>query len=579
MTRSRWTPAILAALLVLGLAIAGCGGGRLPVTAASATGNDINPVTRGQLATGGTLRWPLSRIPPNFNDHELDGPGIENDSVLGALLPRPFTFDAAGAPRVNKEYFESIELTSTEPKQVVTYRINPQAVWYDGTPITVADFQAQWKALSGRDPAFRVASTQGYDTVENVAPGRDDREVVVTFTARYADWRALFDMLYPASTNADPNVFNTGWKRQPLTTAGPFKLASLNQTTKTITLVRNEKWWGRPAKLERIIYRAMDPDAQVDALANGEIDFIDVGSDLNRFQRAQAIPGVTVRRAGASNLVTITLGGASGALTDVHVRRALAMGIDRERIAQALITPLGVAPAPLGNHLFLANQNGYQDNSGDVGEYNPHQARALLDEAGWRLTNGIRVKAGKELTIRYVFPAQITQEEQTAELVQGMLGMIGVKVSIEAMPADDFFQNFIAPGNFDLTSLVQAGTPFPISSSKPIYANPTRGPDGRLDIHQNYARIGSEEIDRLFDQATAELDPAKATQLANEIDARIWWEVHSLALYQRPDIVATNPNLANFGAFGIASKAYEDIGFVRRSTQAVGIDARPAWRK
>jgi peptide/nickel transport system substrate-binding protein len=424
----------------------------------------------------------------------------------------------------------------------------------------VADFQAQWKALSGSNPAFRVASTQGYDKIENVAPGRDEREVVVTFKTRYADWPALFDMIYPASTNADPNVFNTGWKRQPLTTAGPFKLASLDQTAKTITLVRNEKWWGRPAKLERIIYRVMDADAQVDALANGEIDFIDVGSDLNRFQRAQAIQGVTVRRAGASNLVNITINGTSGVLTDAHVRQALAMGIDRERIAQALIAPLGVAPAPLGNHIFLANQKGYQDNSGDIGRYNPQRARALLDEAGWRLTSSVRTKDGKDLAVRYVIPAQVTQEEQTAELVQGMLSKIGVKVSIEAVPDNDFYQ-FISSGNFDFTALVWAGTPFPFHSSKPIYANPRRGPDGQLDVQRNYARIGSEEIDRLFDQATAELDPAKAVRLANEIDARIWQEVHSLTLYQRPDIVATNTNLANFGAFGIASKAYEDIGF------------------
>jgi peptide/nickel transport system substrate-binding protein len=562
MRRSRWTRAILAALLVLGFAIAGCGGGRVVLGGSlSARGNDINPVARHQLAAGGTLHWPLSRFPPNFNNHQLTGLDVENESVLRALLPQPFAFDAAGAPTVRKEYFDSVELTSTEPKQVVTYRINPKAAWYDGTPITVADFQAQWKALNGSNPAFRVASTQGYDKVENVAPGRDEREVVVTFRSRYAGWRALFDLLYPASTNADPNVFNIGWKRQPLTTAGPFKFASLNQTTKTITLVRNEKWWGPPAKLERIIYRVMDADAQLDALANGEIDFIDIGSDLNRLQRAQAIPGVTVRRAGASNFANITLNGTSEVLTDVRVRRALAMGIDRGRIAQALIAPLGVAPAPLGNHLFLANQRGYQDNSGELGRYDPQRARALLDEAGWRLTGGVRTKGGKDLTVRYVVPSQVILEEQTAELVQGMLSEIGVKVSIEAVPGNDFFQNFIAPGNFDLTGFVWAATPFPISSAKPIYTNPRRGPEGQLDIQQNYARVGSEEIDRLFDQATAELEAAKSIQLANEIDARIWQEVHSLTLYQRPDIVATNTNLANFGAFGIASKAYADIGF------------------
>jgi peptide/nickel transport system substrate-binding protein len=43
----------------------------------------------------------------------------------------------------------------------------------------------------------------------------------------------------------------------------------------------------------------------------------------------------------------------------------------------------------------------------------------------------------------------------------------------------------------------------------------------------------------------------------------IWEEVHSLTLYQRPEIVATRAELANFGAFGFASGRYEDIGFVR----------------
>jgi peptide/nickel transport system substrate-binding protein len=564
--RSRLTGMILAALIALVFAMAGCrgGGGTGPGGGApSVTANNVNPVARDQLRDGGTLRWPLSRFPPNFNYHELNGADIENASVLGALLPKAFTFDATGAAALDKDYFESVELTSTEPKQVVTYRISPKAVWYDGTPVTVADFQAQWKALNGNNPAFRVASTQGYDKIENVAAGRDRCEVVVTFNTKYADWRALFDMIYPVSTNTGPTVFNAGWRQQPLTTAGPFKLASVDRITKTMTLVRNEKWWGRPAKLERIIYRVISPDAQVDALANGEIDFIDVGLDVNRFQRALAIQGVTMRRAGASNFVHITINGATSVLSDARVRRALAMGIDRARIAQALIAPLGVSPTPLGNHIFLANQKGYQDNSGNLGRYNPQQARELLGEAGWKVTNNVRAKGGKNLAIRFVIPSQVTQLKQMAELIQTMLSEVGVKVKIETVPAGDFFQNFIAPGNFDLTAYGWQGTPFPISSSKPIFVNPKPGPDGRVDVQQNYARVGSDEIDRLFNQATAELDPAKTAQLANEIDARIWQEVHSLTLFQRPDIVAVNTNLANFGAFGMASKNYADIGFIK----------------
>jgi peptide/nickel transport system substrate-binding protein len=139
-----------------------------------------------------------------------------------------------------------------------------------------------------------------------------------------------------------------------------------------------------------------------------------------------------------------------------------------------------------------------------------------------------------------------------------MLGQIGVKVNIETVPSDDFFEKHITPGNFDFTVFSWLGTVFPISSSKSIYAKPQGD-----DIQQNYARVGADEIDQLYDKATAEFDLDKAAELANQIDALIWAEVHSLTLYQRPEIVASKGNLANFGAFGFASTIFEDIGFTK----------------
>ncbi len=127
------------------------------------------------------------------------------------------------------------------------------------------------------------------------------------------------------------------------------------------------------------------------------------------------------------------------------------------------------------------------------------------------------------------------------------------------MPSDDFFEKYINTGNFDFTVFSWIGTPFPISSSKSIYAEP-KGED----IQQNYARVGSAELDALFDKATSEFDEQKAIDIGNQIDAMIWDEVHSLTLYQRPEIVATKSSLANFGAFGFATPPrYEDIGFIK----------------
>ncbi|GAA3312362.1 hypothetical protein [Nonomuraea dietziae] len=53
------------------------------------------------------------------------------------------------------------------------------------------DYAAQWKALNGANPDFRVASTTGYQDIESVAKGKDDYEVVITFKNDFGDWPAV----------------------------------------------------------------------------------------------------------------------------------------------------------------------------------------------------------------------------------------------------------------------------------------------------------------------------------------------------------------------------------------------------
>ena len=551
--------AILPAVL-LALALSGCGSGgpsgSRETGAPSDRGNDVNRSERDRLAEGGTLRWPIAQLPPNFNTGHLDGSLADTGAVMGGLLGSPFNFDAAAQPVLSTDYVESAELTATAPKQVVTYRVNPKAKWYDDTPITWVDYETQWKARNGTNPAYRVASTQGYDKIERVERGSDDREVIVTFNQPYADWKGLFG-LYPASTNRDPAVFNDGWKDKPLTTAGPFKLDGIDRTAQVISLVRNEKWWGKPAKLGRIVFRVINPDAQIDALANNEIDFIDVGPDVNKLRRAETLAGIAIRKAGGFNFRHLTMNGQSEVLTDVNVRRALALAIDRDQIARTLLGPLGVPAVPLNNHLFMPNQKGYRDNAGMLGTYDREQASMMLDTAGWKPgPGGVRMRDGKPLTIRFVIPSQVATSLQEVQLIQAMLSAVGAKVDVQVVPTGDFFDKYVRPGNFDFTVFSWLGGVFPLSGSKSIYAKPTGD-----NIQQNYARVGSDELDALFDRATAEFDPDKAIALGNEIDAMIWAEVHSLTTYQRPEIVAVRSKLANFGAFGFASAIYEDIGF------------------
>ncbi|MBB3676413.1 ABC transporter family substrate-binding protein [Modestobacter versicolor] len=543
--------------------MSGCGGGNSDSGGGSgggepqsATENDLNPVDRDELTPGGDLRWALSELPPNFNYHQLDGTLADNADVIEALMPAAYDFAADASPTVNEDYFTSIELTSEDP-QTITYTINPDATWSDGTPITVADMAAQWQALNGSNTEYNVSSTTGYEEIASVEQGEDEKQAVVTFAQPYADWQALFSPLYPASTNSDPNVFNTGWTEQPQVTAGPFQLEGIDRTAQTITLEPNPDWWGDAPLLDRIIYRVISIDAQADALANGEIDFVDISSDVNTYQRASSTPGVEIRRAGGPNFRHLTINGTSPVLSDVNVRQALAKAIDRQAIADALLGPLGGNAQKLDNHIFMSNQEGYQSNAGDLESVDVEGANAQLDEAGWtREGDATRTKDGQELVVRMVIPSGVASSAQESQLIQGMLEQVGARVEIETVPSGDFFEQYVNTGDFDFTVFAWLGTQFPISSTSSIYEQP----QGE-DIQQNYARIGSQEIDDLYTQVNQELDPEAARETANEIDALIWEEVHSLTLYQRPDLIGANEKLANFGAFGFASVKYQDIGF------------------
>ncbi len=544
-------------IATLALVLVSCGGGSGAVGSAPKIGTiDIGAMPAAQLRDGGTFRWTIDYLPPNFNYNQVNGPDRNTADVLGSLMPTLFLAQPDGTVKANENYLTSAELNNTNP-QVVTYTIRDEATWSDGTPITWQDFRAQWQALNGSNKAFQIASSTGYANIASVTRGTSDKQAVVTFASQFSDWQSLFSPLYPASTNTNPSVFNTGWTQGLPVTAGPFKVAQIDRTSNNITVVRDEKWWGPKPRLDRIIFRAIPTEAQFDALANNETDFVDIGPDINSFSRAQSAAGVTIRKALAPNYRHITFNGRPGnILADQQLRIAIQKGINRQAITQAQIGRIVPGVTPLGDHIFMQGQRGYQDNS-QVAAYDPATASRMLDQLGWtRQGQGIRSKDGKLLEIRDVIPTQTPVSEQESRQIQQFLAQIGVKVDITPVPSGDFFDKHLIPGNFDITHFSWIGTDFPISSSSSIYG--TRG-----DTQQNFGAIGNDTINNLYAEANREFDPARKIALANQIDQEIWKTGHSLLLYQRPNVVAVRNGVANFGAFGFADTIYTDIGFVR----------------
>ncbi|GAA0376640.1 ABC transporter family substrate-binding protein [Streptomyces blastmyceticus] len=664
-SRTGRSAVLLAAGVLLPLPVlAGCGGADHDGAEGSVTPPDIAAAPRAKVADRGTLRWAVDALPATFNAFQADA-DTATQRVAGATLPALFTMDRSGRPQRNPDYLTAATVVEREPRQVVVYKLNPKAAWSDGKALSAADFEAQWKALRGKDSAYWTARNAGYDRIDRIERGANAQEVKVTFAKPFVDWASLFTPLYPRSVMGSPGGFNDSARNELKVSAGPFRVDSRDKDEGTLTLVRDPKWWGDRAKLDRLVLRAVPPGERADALADGKLDLAEVNPSVanriiaankplkkgegekgnravvGRPPEAEALRGLAVRRSLEPAYTQLALNGASGPLADERVRRAVARAIDRKDLAESVLAPLGLPAAPLGSHLFMAGQQGYEDNSDAIGGPDPKAAEALLADAGWqekgsrgsalarrqaeadkagrpgrdtdpaedeegtrttdepgadaaeesaaerqereertgqpgdvdekgsRDTGGkaaaapVRMKDGKKLTLRFILPEGSGAEPVRAvgERIAQRLEAVGIRTDITKVGDSGYFKDHIAAGAYDLALYSWPATAFPATDARPVFAKPQPAADGSLLVEQNYTRVGTDQIDQLFEQASTELDPDVSRELVDRADARIWAAAGSIPLYQRPELVAARDTVANAGAFGFATPRYQDLGF------------------
>ncbi|MDU0304542.1 ABC transporter family substrate-binding protein [Streptomyces sp. PAL114] len=178
-------------------------------------------------------------------------------------------------------------------------------------------------------------------------------------------------------------------------------------------------------------------------------------------------------------------------------------------------------------------------------------------------------KDGKALVLRFVLPSGPGSETLAgvADRISKMLRKIGIRTDVSKVDNDSYFKDHIASGAFDLALYSWPATAFPATDARPVHAKPVPAADGSLNVEQNWTRVGTDQVDQLFDQAVATLDDAERRDLIRKADSRIWAAAGSIPLYQRPELVAARENLANAGAFGFGTPVYEDMGFLKKSAQ------------
>ena len=173
--------------------------------------------------------------------------------------------------------------------------------------------------------------------------------------------------------------------------------------------MRNPKWWGNPALLDSITFAAYnDPAAAVQALGTHEVDVDDItfGDEIANVAAAQKYTGIAVRQTGGNIYRQFTLNTKDPLLSDIKVRQAVQLGVNRAEITTALIGKLGGKPTPLQNHFFMKNQAPYTETCGTYCTYDPSKAKSLLQGDGWTMKGGYFQKNGKELDLAITIPSR-----------------------------------------------------------------------------------------------------------------------------------------------------------------------------
>jgi peptide/nickel transport system substrate-binding protein len=532
------------------LVLSACSSPPAPPAAGSLFDCKDQPLTcnAGPTQDGGTVVYTIEKVITGWNLNHVDSNTFDFAEVLtGVLANGPFVVPPDFNVVVNPDYASSVEVTSNDP-MTIEYNLNPDAVWDDGTPIGLADFEYAWKTLNGRDcPDCAAASTAGYEQISSVTGSGST--ITVVFETPYADWKGLFGGLYPGHIAAQQGNLNTpeglaaafnwfnGASNVPTFSGGPYVITDY-EVDQSVTLEPNERWWGavKPS-LDTLVFRIItDQTAEVPALQSGEVNAIYPQPNQDIVDGVKAIQGVSYISSQGLTWEHLDLNTANPLLADLELRKAIFTAIDREDIIARTVGVFTEGLTPLGSHNFVPGQAGYQDlvTASGQGGGDVDAAKAILTAAGYTgVGTDLKTPAGVDVAIRFSFTQGNTLRQQTGELVQSYLAPLGIDVTLTPISS---LGGTLVSGDFDLIIFAWVGGPFPYGGAIQLWGS---------ESESNFSGFNSAESDDLLTRAAQESDSSVADGLLNDSNELLVDAAVVLPLFQKPTFLAAYNNIVN----------------------------------
>jgi peptide/nickel transport system substrate-binding protein len=432
--------------------------------------------------------------------------------------------------------------SSTAPAaggMTLTIKLNPDAVWDDGTPITSKDLECTYKASLNTPGSLR---TTGYGKITNF-DSSDPQTAVVTFSTPYAAYKNLWGGgsgggIIKADAVANCDDISGDLQDMIPFSGRPWKMESWSPDQ--LVLVPNEKYWVKedmPIAARAVMVPKADSDTEINSLKSGEVSMI-FPQGFAGITDALNDPNIKYTPGYGTNYEALYFEQSKGGpFSDPIFREAFSKSVDRDLILKTIYEPIFPGSKLLQCGQWVPTVGKWCDDTQFENSYDPAAAEKLLTDNGWaKGADGLWAKDGKVPQIRWMVNTGNKRREDTQALMIPDFAAKGFKVVADNSDADTVFQKRLPALDYDLAMFISTASPDPsVTSSMSCGQIPSAENNNQGASLSGYC---NEEASALMDKSDAELDENKRVEEIHQIGQYLVDDHVLLPLFQFPNIAA-----------------------------------------
>jgi len=418
----------------------------------------------------------------------------------------------------------------------VTLTLRDGVKFHSGKPLTSADVKYTFDQLlrpdspSPKSPSFFEGTGDARQPFITAVEAPDARTVV--FRLR-KPWLELYANMLPVGIIPEGS-FET--LEQAPDGTGPFKFVAQNRGERSVDMAAHEEYWEGAPNVKQLRVRViLDAGTQQAELQSGQAQLA-----LNTALTPDAVvalgrsPNLKVEQSPGANIQYLGINTEAEPLNDVRVRRAVAHAIDRESLIKNLLQ----GQARVAHSMLPPESWAYAE--GQVYNFDPAQAKRLLDEAGLRDPDGDGPRARATKPIVMKISATNAVARQSAGVIQNALKDVGLNVSIETLE-DNTLREQLVNGQYHLTIGRWVG-----GNQDPIFLRDLfTFLTGKGNYRFNRSRYSNPEVDKLLGEAVNTADRARAAELYRRAQEIISRDVPTLPLWYPNNIAIAQNTVGN----------------------------------